>query len=154
MNTSIQQSTIDFLKKEESVRYKAYKDCCGKWTIGVGHLIMDQEKDLLMKTITEQQVNSLLEHDLVTCKNVIDNHVQVELTQNQFNALASFIFNEGQGAFLQSTLLKKINSKAPKEEIEFEFKRWDKAVVNGHLVEVEGLLNRRLQEAQLYFSEK
>ena len=142
----IQQSTIEFIKKWEGVKYKAYKDVIGLDTIGVGHLIKSNEKDLLIKTLTEQEVDDLLRKDLKVCDTCIVNNVKVPLLQTQFDALASFIFNLGIGAFGKSTLLKKVNLKAPKEEISVEFKKWNKA--GGK--EVKGLTLRREAEANLF----
>lgn len=148
----IQQSTIDFLKHEESVRYKAYKDVAGKLTIGVGHLILPNEHTLYDTAIlSNTAVDDLLRRDLVSCDYTIKNHVKVALNQNQYDALCSFIFNEGSGAFLHSHLLQYINSSAPSSVIREAFMMWDKAVVNGHLVSVEGLVNRRTHEVNLYF---
>ncbi|WP_369799738.1 hypothetical protein [Pedobacter sp. BMA] len=39
------------------------------------------------------------------------------MTKNQFNALTSFCYNIGTAGFLGTTLLKKVNAKAPNEEI-------------------------------------
>jgi len=150
---AIQQSTINFLKKEESERYNAYKDSCGKWTIGVGHLInLTTEHALLTETLTEQAVESLLGHDLITTDYIIKKYIRVSLNQNQYDAITSFIFNEGQGHFAESTLLTKINQNASRQAIEDEFYKWDKGVVNGVLTDIAGLLNRRKAEAKLYFS--
>jgi lysozyme len=41
----------------------------------------------------------------------VNNLVKVPLTQNQFDALVSFVFNIGGGAFSKSTLLRKLNEK-------------------------------------------
>ncbi len=148
----IQQSTLDFIKHEESVRYKSYKDIAGKLTIGVGHLILPNEHQQYdTTTLTDQAINSLLQHDLITCDEAIKKYVAVPLNQNQYDALASFIFNEGSGAFASSHLLKYINQKAPSSVIQDAFMVWDKAVVNGHLVSVIGLENRRKHEASLFF---
>jgi lysozyme len=148
----IQQSTIDFLKHEESVRYKAYRDVAGKLTIGVGHLILPNEHQQYDTALLQDKaVDDLLRHDLVTCDDTIRKYVKVPLTQNQYDAIASFIFNEGSGAFASSHLLQYINNHAPETVIKDAFMVWDKAVVNGHLVSVEGLKNRRTHEVNLYF---
>ena len=76
----------------------------------------------------------------------------INLTQNQYNALLSFAYNEGIGALLSSTLLKKVKANASDPTIRDSFMVWDKAHVNGVLVEVQGLKNRRKDEADLYFS--
>jgi GH24 family phage-related lysozyme (muramidase) len=57
------------IKQHEGVRYQAYKDTKGLWTIGVGHLIGDGSDAALEKsgykgrTLTEKEVDSLFEED-------------------------------------------------------------------------------------------
>lgn len=75
-------------------------------------------------------------------------HVKAALTQNQVDALASFIYNLGSGNFSESTLLRKLNQNPCDPSIRDEFMRWTKA--KG--VELAGLKNRRAAEANLYFS--
>jgi lysozyme len=74
--------------------------------------------------------------------------VKKPLTQNQFNALVSFAYNVGTGAFSTSTLLKKVNANPNDLTIRNEFARWTRA--NGKIVN--GLVNRRKKESDVYFS--
>lgn len=141
----IKQSTIDFMKEVESVRYKVYKDSAGLDTIGVGHLI---KKDEHFTTINEEEVNALLFIDLNIAMNSIAGNVFVDLNQNQFDALISLVFNIGTGAFRKSTLLKKINQKAPRELIVKHWAEWNRA--GGQVVK--GLVERRSKELKKYFS--
>jgi len=65
----IDQSTIDHLISWEAKYYQAYKDDVGVWTTGVGHAIFDHNEKfdgikLLVGTLTDNQVNKLLEQDL------------------------------------------------------------------------------------------
>ena len=53
------------LKQDEGVKYEMYKDHLGYPTIGVGHLILEGEDHLLTATLTEEQVSTMLLHDLV-----------------------------------------------------------------------------------------
>jgi lysozyme len=69
------------------------------------------------------------------------------LTQNQFDALVSFSFNVGVHAFSKSTLLKKLNREDYKGA-KREFRRW--VYAGGR--RLQGLVNRRNQEAQLFLS--
>jgi lysozyme len=58
------------LKKQivssEGIRYEAYKDTLGHWTIGIGHLIKDDEKDLITreKPLTNAEVDVIFHRDL------------------------------------------------------------------------------------------
>ena len=72
--------------------------------------------------------------------------IKVKVTQSQFDAMVSLAYNIGTGAFLKSTLLKKVNAGDFAGAGE-EFLRWNKA--NGK--EVLGLTRRREREKQLFF---
>jgi hypothetical protein len=67
----------------------------------------------------------------------IEGCVDVPLTQNQFDALVCFAYNAGLSALEHSTLLKLVNSGMFREAA-WQFGRWDKATVDGKLVEVSG----------------
>jgi hypothetical protein len=73
----------------------------------------------------------------------------VPLSQHQYDALVSFVFNLGAGNFRSSTLLKKLN-KGLYEEIPAQILRWNKARVDGKLTELRGLTRRRTAEAALW----
>jgi lysozyme len=78
----------------------------------------------------------------------ISQAVKVRLNQNQADALISLVYNIGFQAFLDSTLLKRINASAPRSEIVSQWTRWVHA--GGQVLP--GLVRRREAEAQLYFS--
>ncbi len=144
----VTQSTLDLIKNFEGVRKVAYKDIAGKWTIGVGHLILINEHDLLTKELTDQEVNDLLMKDLQQVINCINSHVLIKPTQNQFDALASFIFNLGCPNFSSSTLCKYINGGYSKIDITKQWLKWDH--ISGQYSQ--GLDKRRQEEVKVYFS--
>lgn len=148
----IQDSTIAFLIAQEGERYKMYKDSVGKPTTGVGHLIKPGEEYLYNTVLTEEDVHKILWNDLLPCQHAIDSLVKVPLTQNQFDALISFEFNEGVGALASSTLLKNINAGIKGDEIVKDFCMWDKVVVGGVRSESFSILARRQREASLFNS--
>jgi len=78
----------------------------------------------------------------------VNYHVTVEMTQNQFDALCSFVYNCGAGNFRASTLLKLLNQGAYKAAAQ-QFLRWDKA--NGKVLP--GLTKRRAAEKALFEKE-
>ena len=119
----ISEKGIKFLVKHEGKRYKAYKDSKGLATIGVGHLILKSEPQLLTATLNELQVIDLLNKDLQTAQNAI-NRENLQLTQNQFDSLVSFVFNVGTGAFKRSTLLKLLKQGKTQEAAQ-QFARWE-----------------------------
>lgn len=69
------------------------------------------------------------------------------LTQGQFDALTSFIFNVGEGNFSSSTLKKKVIANRWDKSIGAEFKRW--VYSNGKILN--GLVKRREWEAKRYY---
>src|ERR1035437_3832827 len=113
----IEQSTEDFLRAVERVKYNMYHDSAGRPSIGVGHLILPNEDYLLTATLNDEQVNDLLFKDLATASACVNGVVKAEINQNQFDSLVSFTFNEGAHAFATSTLLRSINAVADQETI-------------------------------------
>ena len=139
---AIANSTLDFITKEEGARNKAYKDSKGLWTIGVGHLIKDDEKDLINATLTNDQVEDLLRSDLKWCSEAVENSVKVPLKQAQFDALYSLCFNIGATAFKNSTVVKRINA-GDLNGAAAAIEMWNKPAV---------LINRRRRERDLFLS--
>lgn len=72
-------------------------------------------------------------------------------TQNQFDALVSFAYNEGPEALHTSTLLRKHRSKDYAGAAD-EFKNWNKQrnKKTGNLEVLDGLTKRRAAEAAIY----
>lgn len=127
----------------EGLRLEAYLCPAGVWTIGYGHTKGAKPG----MTITRQRAEALLKEDLLTAENTV-NRLYLKLNQNQFDALVSFVFNVGSGNFLRSTLLKKIQANANDPAIAAEFNKWNRG--GGRVLP--GLVKRRQQEAELYFS--
>lgn len=128
---------------------KAYLCPAGIWTIGIGHTLNVKEGDIA----TEEQIERFFYDDIVKFEGQI-NDLHLKITQNQFDALVSFIFNLGIGNFKSSTLYKKIKVYSNDPEIRYQFSRWNKGMVNGSLVELPGLTKRRASEAEMYFTGK
>lgn len=132
---------MDFIKSWEGERLDAYQCSAGVWTIGVGHTKGVKPND----RITEGISKILFEQDLLAFKFEMLPLVKVEVTQGQFVALLSFVFNLGITSFKTSTLLKKLNQ-GDYVGASNEFLRWKFA--NGNVVK--GLLNRRKAEKALF----
>lgn len=143
METS--QKGLDFIKQFEGIRKKAYLDSVNIPTIGVGHT--GPEVYMGME-ITDEQVDEYLKEDVKEAENAVNKFVEVDLSQDQFDALVSFTFNLGSGNLQQSTLLKKVNA-GDTEGASQEFQKWNRA---GGKVVV-GLTKRRLGEADLFRGE-
>ena len=134
---------VAIVKEFEGLRLKKYICPAGFDTIGYGHLIKSDE--ISIENITEDEAHRLLIKDLEIAEMAINRLVNVELNQNQFDALCSFIFNIGSGNFQASTLRQKIN-RSEFESASIEFDRW----VFSEGKKLSGLVARRLKERELW----
>ena len=138
------------ITKHEGLKLKPYLCPAKIPTIGYGNTYYPDGKrvTLLDKDITKQQAFDMFKEVANRFAKRVDELVITELTQNQFNALVSFAYNVGTGNFSSSTLLKKVNKNPNDLTLKAEFLRWNKA--GGKVIN--GLTNRRNEEADLYFS--
>lgn len=138
----------DMIIAFEGIELKAYKCPAGVWTIGVGHTgYVDGQPVRRGMVITSAQAERLLEKDLESVEQYLERQpFALRLKQCQFDALASFIFNVGKGAFETSTMRKKLCLGAADEEVAAEFMRWVYGTVSGKKEKLAGLVHRREQE--------
>lgn len=129
------------IKQYEGLRLQAYLCPAGIPTIGWGHT-----KGVKMGCcITEQQAEEYLTEDLAPAEQVL-NAMAINFRQHQFDALVSWIFNLGRGAFLTSTLYKCIQANANDEQIADQIVRW----TNASGKQLIGLMKRRVAEANMF----
>jgi len=140
----ISERGISLIKEAEGFSSKPYQDV-DHLAIGYGHWIKQGEK---LTIIDEAKAIELLREDIQRVKRVIDRCVHVSLTQNQYDALCSFIYNVGERNFKNSTLLKKLNNKDYTGASE-EFKRW----IKSNQKPLKGLEIRRRKEYELFISD-
>lgn len=143
MTRVINDLGLALVKKWEGLFLTAYRDIAGIWTIGYGHTGGVRKGD----TITSPQAVILLRQDLALHEAVVD--ARGASTDNQFAAMVSLAFNVGNGGFLGSTVLRR-HKEGNFAAAADAFLMWDKAHVDGQLVVVQGLLNRRKAERKLY----
>jgi lysozyme len=138
------------ITNHEGLKLKPYLCPAKIPTIGYGNTYYPDGKrvTLLDKDITKQQAFDMFKEVANRFAKRVDTLVTSNLNQNQFNALVSFAYNVGTGNFSSSTLLKKVNKNPNDLTIKDEFLRWNKA--GGKVLN--GLTNRRNEEAILYFS--
>lgn len=134
---------IELIQQFEGLRLKAYRDSGGIWTIGYGHTGGVKSGEV----ITTQQANDYLIRDLEIAEEAIND---LHLTQNQFDALVSFIFNVGCGNFERSTLRKKLIKNTNDPTIPNEFRKWIYITVNGVPKPSSWQVKRRNKEADVY----
>ena len=147
MNFRYTPQVLEFITTWEGNVLRAYKDAVGRWTIGVG--IIDSKYAFEGNVITnEQSIELAFEHinrDIQACNRL----VKVPTSPEQQVALLSFCYNFGTHQFSTSTLLRKLNA-GDYMGAYAEFPRWNKGRVNGKLVVIRGLVNRRKAEADLF----
>lgn len=117
---NISDNGVAKIKVREGEKLVSYLDTKGIPTIGVGHT--GPEVKLGMR-ITPGQSAAYLRGDLKTAEDAVNKSVKVSLTQNQYDALVSFVFNVGVRAFTTSTLLKVLNM-GNYAEAAAQFNRW------------------------------
>ena len=154
------------IRKEEGFRSVAYQikqgEFIDKWTYGYGSTT--RLNDLPVQkgdTITVEDAIILFERDIARFELAVNRLVQVPLTQNQFDALVSFVYNLGAGALegkkdkktgkiTPSTLLKKLNA-GDYNGAAKEFTKWNKVTdAKGKKVALAGLTARREREKALF----
>lgn len=137
---------LAFLGQAEGFRPTQYLDQAGLPTIGYGHLIKPGES---FGTLTQADALALLSQDVKTAEDAVNAAVTVELSQSMFDALVSFVFNVGVGAFRTSTLLKKLNA-GDFLGARDQFALWNKVTIDGVKQISAGLSSRRQAEADMF----
>ena len=137
----ISQEGIALIKKFEGCELEAYKCAAGVWTIGYGSTKGVEEGN----TITQEDADNLLLEEMHEYEGYINDMVTVDLKQNEFDSLVSWVFNLGPSNLSSSTLLSRLNNKVW-DDIPNQIKRWNKA---GGQVR-QGLVRRREAEALLF----
>ncbi|CNK03714.1 putative phage lysozyme [Yersinia mollaretii] len=125
----------------EGRQYTAYYDVAGVMTLCDGHTGGDIIRG---KQYSDQECDAMLQRDLLPVKRWVDGAVKVPLGDYTRAALYSFTYNVGRTAFLNSTLLKKLNSGNLTAACE-ELRRW--IMAGGK--QWPGLINRREIEREL-----
>ena len=139
---SLSPEGLDFIRRHEGYSATVYNDAAGNPTIGYGHLIRPGED--FSNGITEAEATQLLAQDVQTAVNAVNNRLNVQVSQNEFDALVDFTYNLGERNLGRSTLLSNINS--DNDVTLNNFTDWNRA---GGVV-IRGLIIRRTDEYNLY----
>lgn len=146
---------IALIKSFEGLRLNAYKDIAGIWTIGYGSTRYEDGRPVRSgdKLTNETQVNTLFINTLSKYVGAVNKGVKVTLTQTQFDALVSFVYNVGTGVVNTSTLFKKLNAGDHKGAAD-QFLLWNKITdpKTGKKVPSKTLTLRRGQERALFLT--
>ena len=142
----VSQNGIDLIKHFEGLRLVSYQDVAGIWTIGYGHTGPEVGPN---QRISEDEAEAILRKDIRHFEDGVDRHVDIEIDQNQFDALVSLAYNIGLNAFRKSTALRLLNRGdffGAAEAITW----WNKATIGGVKREIMGLVRRRAAESALF----
>ena len=145
----ISEYAEEVLKEHEGLRLKAYRCPSGVLTIGYGHTKKVKPGDVIDK----ETAHRFFVEDVEDVERLLDaERYSSALSQGQYDALVSFIFNLGWGKFRSSTLRKKLLNNVDDLSIPNEFRRWVYGTdpKTGAKVKLPGLVKRREWEAQMY----
>ena len=142
MKTS--QEGICLIKKFEGCKLEAYQCSANVWTIGYGHTKNIVKGD----TCTKEEAEQILTDDLEEFEGYVNNLVEADLNQSQFDALVAWTYNLGPTNLKSSTLLKRLNE-GDMDDVPHQIRRWNKA--GGQVLD--GLIRRREAEALLFKGE-
>jgi len=139
----------------EGFRDTAYKDIAGVWTIGFGTTVYPNGVRVKNgDTCTREQALLWKKHDIEFFERHVNRIITVPLTQRQFDAVVSLVYNIGVKAFEDGTVDDLINAGNIKEATEV-WAKYNKArnPKTGKLEVSQGLVNRRTAEIA-YFTGK
>lgn len=131
-----------FTERREGRRNAPYRDSKGLWTVGVGHLLLPGEQ---RRTLTDEEVDALYDIDILEREEVLNGLLKVDIDQQMYDALFDVMFNIGNAAFANSTLLGYVNA-GRFEEACIEILQWSHA---GDRID-DGLLLRRAKDALIF----
>jgi len=132
-----------FIKSWEQCRLAAYRDSAGVWTIGWGHTRAVYGGDVC----TQEQADAWFDQDVSEAVAAVRKSVVEPISQGMFNALVSFAYNCGVGAFERSTLLRHVNV-GWWQMVAQDFRGWSYV----GKVWSSGLARRRMAEAEMFMA--
>ncbi len=140
---SLDVAGANFIKSWEQCRLVAYRDAGGIWTIGWGHTRAVYPRDVC----TQAQADAWFDQDVAEAVAAVRKAIVEPITQSMFNALVSFAYNCGVGAFERSTLIRHVNV-GWWNMVAQDFRGWS------YIGKVwsSGLARRRIAEAQMFMS--
>ena len=147
MGRQVNAAGVALVREFEGFRATAYRCPAGRWTLGFGRTRGVRPGD----RVTREVATQWLREDLAHAGAAVERLVKTPLNDNQFAALASFVFNLGEGSLAGSTLLRRLNA-GRMEAVPAELARWVKATdpATWKKRTLPGLERRRAAEAALW----
>jgi lysozyme len=143
----VSRAAIEMIKRFEGYRRRAVRLPDGRWIVGYGHTRTARQG---VET-SEADAEALLIYDLMAVSHAIENAAHTPLTQNQFDALTSFVFNIGIDAFRHSVVLRRLNE-GQHLQAACAMDLWRKAEVDEESIVVDALVRRRAAEKALFLT--
>ncbi|WP_153848596.1 lysozyme [Sphingobacterium paramultivorum] len=150
----ISQNALRLVKGFEELRLNAYLDNFGVWTLGYGTVRWPSGQKVRQgdRIKDEAEASELLKYSLISPSRIVNSHVDVRLTQNQFDTLVSIVYSIRGLSFNRSKLLSLLNDgdyfkaadailEIPSEKCRMRFNR-----------ELGHLKRRRLRERELFLT--
>ncbi len=125
--------------------FTPYKDTGGIYTVCEGHTGPDIDPQRLY---TDADCDAFKRQDIAKAAAAVNRLVRVPVTSYQQAALIDFVYNLGPTALANSTLLARLNARDYEGACK-EYGRWVHGRVNGRLVELQALVNRRAADEWL-----
>lgn len=132
---------------------KPYLDSVNLWTIGMGsrHYPDGRAVSRTDPEVTPSEALAFLEHDLNDAAIHLWKFIKAQPTLNQWSATLSLAYNTGWTVIAKSTLIRLFNNGDIQRAAD-QFLLWDKGHINGRLVTIQGLSNRRAEERALFLT--
>ena len=143
----VSRAAIELISRFEGYRRKAAQLPDGRWMIGYGHTLTAREG----AEVSKDDAEALLIYDLIAVAHGINEWTYAPLTQNQFDALASFVFNIGLENFRRSSVLKRLNEGALIQAA-CAMELWRRAEFGGEKIVIDALVRRRAAEKALFLT--
>jgi lysozyme len=123
-----------------------------RWAIGYGHTCSHAEEEKYRGTsLTQGEAATLFRKDTFPRTEILNQQIKVEISQHEYDAVFSLVFNCGTRAFATSSVLSCLNS-GDYDGACAHFADWVKwqATPGGPLVKSDGLVLRRTLDQQLF----
>ena len=143
----VSRAAIELIKRFEGYRRTAAQLVDGRWTIGYSHTRTARKG----AEVSEADAEALLIYDLMEVSSALNEWIYTPLTQNQFDALAAFVFNIGVENFHHSSVLRRLNEGALLQAA-CAMELWRKADFEGERIVIDALIRRRAAEKVLFLT--
>jgi lysozyme len=141
------QAGYSLIKTFEGFREKAAPLASDGWVIGYGHTVSARKG----AQISKSDAAALLQWDITRLEAPLCDLIYAPLSQNQFDALISLVFNIGLANFQGSSVLRRLNEGCPVAAAA-GFDAWRRAKLSGEVIIVDALVRRRAAEKALFLT--